>query len=56
MGGSAIIGIRRTAKIYKGKVSLQLNLYRLGYKESYGEECESLYVLRLRHGASENPR
>ena len=56
MGGSAIIGIRRTAKIYKGKVSLQLNLYRLGYKESYGEECESLYVLRLRHGASEFAR
>ena len=56
MGGSAIIGIRRTAKIYKAKVSLQLNLYRLGYKESYGEPCESLYVLRLRHGASEFAR
>lgn len=56
MGGSAIIGIRRTAKIYKAKVSLQLNLYRLGYKESYGEPCESLYVLRLRRSASEFAR
>ena len=56
MGGSAIIGIRRTAKIYKGKVSLQLNLYRLGYKESYGDPCDSLYVIRLRHGASEFAR
>lgn len=55
-GGSAIIDIKRTARIYKSKAALQLNLCRLGFIQSYGEKCEQLFVMRLRHGASEFAR
>lgn len=52
-GTPAIIGIRRTAKLYQGRAALELNLCRIGYIQSYGEKCEKLCVMRLRHGAAE---
>ena len=54
INGEAALGdIKRTSRLYPGKVSLQLNLYRIGYTQSYGKACDRLFVMRLRKGVSE---
>ena len=54
INGEAALGdIKRTSRLYPAKVSLQLNLYRIGYIESYGKACDRLFVMRLRKGVSE---
>ena len=54
INGEAALGdIKRTSRLYPGKVSLQLNLYRIGYIQSYRKACDRLFVMRLRKGVSE---
>ncbi len=45
--------IKRTMHLYPKKVQLQLNLYRLAYIQSYGENIEFLSCTRLRELNSE---
>ena len=52
-GETALGDIKRTSRLYPWKVSLQLNLYRIGYIQSYGKACDRLFVMRLRKGVSE---
>ena len=54
INGEAALGdIKRTSRLYPKKVSLQLNLYRIGCIQSYGKACDRLFVMRLRNGVSE---
>ena len=52
-GDAALGDIKRTSRLYPKKVSLQLNLYRIGCIQSYGKACDRLFVMRLRKGVSE---
>ena len=40
--------IKRTAKLHKEYVGLQLNLYRIAYRQCYGKEWEELRAVHLR--------
>lgn len=42
--------IKRTAKLDIESVTLQLNLYRIGLRQSYGINAEYLKVIHLRNG------
>lgn len=47
--GRLFIGdLKRTSVLYKEYVTLQTNLYRIGYQECYGETIEGLCVIHLR--------
>jgi len=52
-GDAALGDIKRTSRLYPKKVSLQLNLYRIGCIQSYGKACDRLFVMRLRKNVSE---
>lgn len=43
-----ILDLKRTNKFYLDKYTLQLNLYRIAYMQSYRENITFLYCLRLR--------
>lgn len=45
--------IKRTAKLDKAAVELQLNLYRIGLRQSYGIEANYLKVIHLREDVAE---
>ena len=45
--------LKKTYKFYSNKFSLQLNLYRMAYIQSYGESIDFLYCLRLRNDLKE---
>ena len=47
-GDAALGDIKRTSRLYPKKVSLQLNLYRIGCIQSYGKACDRLFVMRTR--------
>jgi len=47
-GNRCICDIKRTSRLYPEKVKAQLNLYRIGYMQSYEEDISELYCLRLR--------
>ena len=47
-GSICLTEIKRTSKLYKDKVSLQLNLYRLAYLQCFRDKnIEKLKVIRL---------
>ena len=52
-GQAALCDIKRTIRIYSQKTSLQLNMYRIGYLQSYGKVSNKLFVMRLREDVSE---
>lgn len=52
-GQDALCDIKRTIRIYSQKTSLQLNMYRIGYLQSYGKVSNKLFVMRLREDVSE---
>ena len=51
-GDAALGDIKRTSRLYPKKVSLQLNLYRIGCIQSYGKACDRLFVMRLRKASA----
>lgn len=52
-GQTAVGDIKRTSRLYPEKVSLQINLYRIGYMQSYGKSIDRLFVMRLRKSVSQ---
>lgn len=47
-GKTAMADIKRTSTYKKDDVTKQINLYRLGYIQTYGRQIEETYCLRLR--------
>ena len=47
-GDTAIADIKTTATLDKEYLAYQLNLYRIGYMQSYGIEITQLYGVHLR--------
>ena len=47
-GKTALADIKTTSKLDREYLAAQLNLYRLGYTQSYGIDIEELYGLHLR--------
>ena len=47
-GETALADIKTTAALDKEYLAYQLNLYRIGYRQSYGIECTKLYGVHLR--------
>ncbi|MCR5786587.1 MAG: hypothetical protein K6G28_02650 [Acholeplasmatales bacterium] len=48
-----IMDFKRTVELYKDNVTLQLNLYAYGFKETYGIDINELAVMRLRDNFKE---
>ena len=46
--GLGIGDIKRTYQLHMNHLKLQLNLYRLGYMQSYGKEITNLKCIHLR--------
>ena len=49
----AIVELKRTSKIYYNRYSLQLNLYRIGYEQTYNDEIRKLFCLRAKDNQKE---
>jgi len=49
----AIVELKRTSKIYYTRYSLQLNLYRIGYEQTYNDEIRKLFCLRAKDNQKE---
>lgn len=47
-GKKAVADIKTTSALDREYLGFQLNIYRLGYEQSYGEKIESLYGIHLR--------
>lgn len=47
-GHTALADIKRTYRYHKSDVEKQLNMYRLGYEQTYGKQIEELYCIHLR--------
>ena len=48
--GRAVADIKTTSILNKSYLAYQLNLYRLGYMQSYGAEITKLYAIHLKNG------
>ena len=48
--GDKLVGadIKRTSKLHKEYVGLQLNMYRIAYRQCYGQEWDELRAIHLR--------
>jgi len=55
-GRLAIADIKTTATFEKEYVAYQLNLYKKGYEETYGEEIQALYIVHVRSYGGKNFR
>lgn len=47
-GGLGIIDFKRRSAVNKDELALQLNLYRIGYEQTYGEKIDTLAGIQLR--------
>lgn len=52
-GVPALVDFKRTYEIHHAYVKLQLNLYRMGLMQCYGETIDQLMVIRLRYAQVE---
>ena len=55
-GRLAIADIKTTATFEKEYVGYQLNLYKKGYEDTYGEEIQALYIVHVRSYGGKNFR
>lgn len=55
-GRLALADIKTTASFEKEYVGYQLNLYKKGYEDTYGEEIQALYCIHLRTYGKDNFR
>lgn len=55
-GRLALADIKTTASFEKEYVAYQLNLYKKGYEDTYGEEIQALYIVHVRSYGGKNFR
>lgn len=53
MKGLGIVDVKRSLHLHEDRLKLQLNLYKLGYEQTYKEPIHYLKCMRIRHRFNE---